>query len=148
MAATPPRLDELDARLLDLLRTNARLPIAQLAKELGVSRTHLYGRLTRLEGDGTVAGYTVRLGSSYSANRVRAHMMIKTEPRCRRPVEAHLASLREIHAVYAISGENDIIAMIEAEDGRQLNDVVDTVGALEGVLRTTTSVILDAKLER
>ena len=52
------RLDDIDERLLSLLRQDARQPIAQLAKELGVSRGHLYSRIARLEEDGIVAGYT------------------------------------------------------------------------------------------
>ncbi|SFG51778.1 transcriptional regulator, AsnC family [Novosphingobium sp. CF614] len=144
----PLRLDDIDERLLILLRDNAREPIAHLAKELGLSRNHIYSRLAKLEEDGVVAGYTVRLGNVYSASRVRAHMMIKTLPRFRREVEKALEKIQHIQAIYAISGEYDIIVMLEAEDGSQLNELIDDIGLLEGVERTTTSLLLATKLER
>ncbi|ARS26679.1 Lrp/AsnC family transcriptional regulator [Sphingomonas sp. KC8] len=141
-------LDDLDERLLGLLREDARQPIAQLAKELGISRGQLYSRLSRLEEAGVVAGYTVRLGTAFSSSRVRAHMMIKTLPRCRRDVEQALAKIALVTAIHAINGEYDIIAMLEAEDGSHLNDLIDDIGLLEGVERTTTSVILATKVDR
>jgi DNA-binding Lrp family transcriptional regulator len=141
-------LDDVDERLLTLLRDDARQTIAQLAKELGISRGAIYSRLARLEEGKVVAGYTVRLGNAFSASRIRAHMMIKTLPRFHREVEAALAAMPQVQAIHAISGEYDIIAMLEAEDSAQLNELIDEVGLLDGVERTTTSVILATKVER
>jgi DNA-binding Lrp family transcriptional regulator len=141
-------LDEVDERLLTLLRDDARQTIAQLAKELGISRGQIYSRLARLEEENVVAGYTVRLGNAFAASRVRAHMMIKTLPRFHREVEQALASFALVQAIHAISGDYDIIAMLEAEDGAQLNELIDEIGLLDGVERTTTSVILATKVER
>jgi DNA-binding Lrp family transcriptional regulator len=141
-------LDEIDERLLTLLRDDARQTIAQLAKELGISRGQIYSRLARLEEENVVAGYTVRLGRAFTGSRVRAHMMIKTLPRCHREVEQALAAIPLVQAIHAISGEYDIIAMLEAEDSAQLNELIDEIGLLEGVERTTTSVILVTKVER
>lgn len=148
MASGGVTLDEIDERLLTLLRDDARQTIAQLAKELGISRGQIYSRLARLEEDQVVAGYTVRLGHAFAASRVRAHMMIKTLPRYHREVEQALAGLSQVQAIHAISGEYDIIAMLEAEDSIQLNELIDDVGLLEGIERTTTSVILATKIER
>lgn len=141
-------LDEVDERLLSLLRDDARQTIAQLAKELGISRGAIYTRLARLEEEKVVAGYTVRLGNAFAASRIRAHMMLKTLPRFHREVEAALGTLPQVQAIHAISGEYDIIAMLEAEDSAQLNELIDEIGLLEGVERTTTSVILATKVER
>lgn len=148
MASGGVTLDEIDERLLTLLRDDARQTIAQLAKELGISRGQIYSRLARLEEERIVAGYTVRLGHAFAASRVRAHMMIKTMPRYHREVEQALAGLSQVQAIHAISGEYDIIAMLEAEDSIQLNELIDDVGLLEGIERTTTSVILATKIER
>ncbi len=148
MPQSAVNLDEIDERLLTLLRDDARQTIAQLAKELGISRGAIYSRLGRLEEEKIVAGYTVRLGNAFAASRVRAHMMIKTLPRFHREVEQALASFSLVQAIHAISGEYDIIAMLEAEDGAQLNELIDEIGLLDGVERTTTSVILATKVER
>jgi DNA-binding Lrp family transcriptional regulator len=115
---------------------------------LGISRGQIYSRLARLEEEQVVAGYTVRLGNAFVASRMRAHVMIKTLPRFHREVEQALAILPQVQSIHAISGEYDIIAMLETDDGSSLNELIDDIGLLEGVERTTTSVILATKLER
>lgn len=142
------RLDEIDRRLLALLRDDARQTIAQLSKELGISRGQIYSRLARLEEEQVVVGYTVRLGDAFTASRMRAHVMIKTLPRFHREVEIALASLPQVQSIHAISGEYDIIAMLETGGSNSLNELIDDIGLLEGVEKTTTSVILATKLER
>lgn len=148
MAHAGVTLDDVDERLLTLLRDDARQTIAQLAKELGISRGAIYSRLARFEDANIIAGYTVRLGKAFAASRVRAHMMIKTLPRYHREVETALGGFAQVQAVHAISGEYDIIAVLEAEDSAQLNELIDEIGLLQGVERTTTSVILATKVER
>lgn len=141
-------LDPLDENLLTLLRDDARQSIAQLAKALSISRGQVYARLDRLEKDNVIAGYTARLGTSFAQSRIRAHVMIKTMPRYHREVEQSLSQINQVQAIHAISGEYDIIAMLEAENGNSLNDLIDDIGLLEGVNLTMTSVILATKLER
>ncbi|MGL4808551.1 MAG: Lrp/AsnC family transcriptional regulator, partial [Giesbergeria sp.] len=58
-----PTLDETDRQLLSLLQTNARESTATLARQLGLARTTVVSRIARLERDGVVAGYGVRLGT-------------------------------------------------------------------------------------
>ena len=137
-----------DSRLLAHLREDARLPVSQLATLLDIPRAQVYARLERLEADGIIEGYTVRLGSAFSKTRMRAHVMIKTLPRQGQAAETGLAEIAEVSAIYAISGEYDIIALVEAADSVAMNDLLDRIGMLDGVERTTTSVILATKLER
>lgn len=141
-------LDAVDTQLLSHLRENSRLPVSQLATLLDIPRAQVYARVERLEADGVIEGYTVRLGEAFSKTRMRAHVMIKTLPRQGQEAEAGLAKIAEVSAVYAISGEYDIIAMVEAADSVAMNELLDRIGMLDGVERTTTSIILATKLER
>ena len=143
-----PELDPTDRKLMASLRENSRLPVSQLATMLDIPRTQVYARLQRLEAEGIIDGYTVRLGQAYSKSRLRAHVMIKTLPRLCQEVEVSLADISEISAIYAISGEYDIIVLVEAPDSIEMNELINRIGLLDGVERTTTSVILAAKLER
>ena len=143
-----PELDPVDRRLMAALRENSRLPVSQLAALLDIPRAQVYARLERLENAGIIDGYTVRLGQAWSKTRLRAHITIKTLPRLCQEVEQRLAEIPEISHIYAISGEYDIIVLVEAADSVEMNALVNRIGMLEGVERTTTSVILAAKLER
>ena len=140
--------ETVDQQLLALLRENARRNVSELATALGVSRSTIYNSIDRLEREGTILGYTVRLGDAYDRQLVHAHVMIKILPKATAATQEALATAPGISALYAIAGEYDLIALVEASDLDRLNDLLDWIGALDGVERTTSSVILSTKLQR
>lgn len=141
-------LDGLDHRLIALLREDARQPITSLAQGLGLSRASVYARMQRLERDGIIAGYTIRLGGDYDQRLIRAQVMMKVAPRLTQTLERKLMALPELIVIHAISGEYDMIAVIEAEGVAALNAVVDRIGLLDGVEKTTTSILMATKVVR
>ncbi len=138
----------MDLQLLAMLREDSRRPVSDLATALGVSRASVYAGIERLERDGTIAGYTVRLGADYDLRMIRAHMMIKVFPKVTAQTQEELAAMPEVTGLYAVSGQHDFIAIIEAPHVNRLNDVIDAIGMLEGVEKTTSSIILATKLQR
>ena len=76
MSNSATGLDELDHRLIELLRTNARLPVAKLAAQLGVSRATVTARMERLEQSGVIAGYTIVVPTQGRHDAVRAIAML------------------------------------------------------------------------
>lgn len=141
-------IDAADRKLITLLRQDARQPITSLAQAIGLSRASVYARLERLERDGVIAGYTVRLGADYDQRLIRAQIMLKVTPRLTQAVERRLIAMPELIALHAISGEWDMIVVVEAEGVSALNDVVDRIGLLDGVEKTTTSIIMATKMVR
>jgi DNA-binding Lrp family transcriptional regulator len=142
------RQEGLDRLLLARLRENARTPVSDLASQLGVSRSAIYASLARLEQDGTIEGFTVRLGNGHAVRTVRAHVMIKVAPKLRAETQDRLADMPALAGLYAIAGEHDFIAMIEAPSLERLNDVIDAIGMLDGVQHTSSAIILAAKVVR
>lgn len=141
-------VDETDRQLISLLRADARQPVTSLAHVLGLSRASVYARMQRLERDGIIAGYTIRLGARYDQRLIRAQVMLKVAPRLAQALERKLIGLPELVALHAISGEYDMIALVEAEGVAALNDVVDRIGLLDGVGKTTTSILMATKMVR
>jgi len=146
--STKMSIDAADRKLITLLRQDARQPITSLAQAIGLSRASVYARLERLERDGVIAGYTVRLGADYDQRLIRAQIMLKVTPRLTQAVERRLIAMPELIALHAISGEWDMIVVVEAEGVSALNDVVDRIGLLDGVEKTTTSIIMATKMVR
>ena len=140
--------DEIDSRLLILLRENSRRQVSALATALGVSRATVYSRIARLEKEGIVEGYTIRVGSEHDRKLVRAHVMIKLIPKLTRETVAALGQLHGVTALYSISGEHDLIAMIESANVGELDSLIDTIGLLDGVEKNTSSIILSTKFVR
>lgn len=135
-------MDDTDRALIALLRGNARLPVATLAKKLGVSRGTVQNRMAKLEKDGTIAGYTLRLRPDAESHRIRGIMTIATEGR---PVEHVLKVLRgdpSISALHTTNGRWDLVAEIRADTLEEFDQVLLRVGRVDGVSRSETSLLL------
>ncbi len=141
-------LDELDRRLLALLQANARESTAQLARRLGVARTTVLARLSRLERERVIAGYTVRLAADEEDRSVQAYVGIVTDPKQGREVTRRLALLPELRQLSSVSGEFDYIALLRAETTARLDELLDQIGEIDGVARTTSSVVLARRVDR
>ncbi|BCQ23400.1 Lrp/AsnC ligand binding domain-containing protein [Caballeronia sp. NK8] len=147
----PPRLDQLDdidRNLVALLQMDARESVANLARQLGVARTTVIARIARLEKNNVIAGYGVRLGQDVLDASIQAYVGIKLTPKYGRDLQKRFARMPEIQLLCAVSGEFDYVAWLRADSPDRLNDLLDEIGALEGVERTTTSIILARKIDR
>src|SRR5882724_12695599 len=108
------KLDATDQALLALLRENARAPTAELARQLGLSRTTVQARLERLQRRGVVLGYTVVVPDQLEATLVRAHVLITVSPRQSGVIEAALRKIPEVRTLHSVSGPFDLIAIVAA----------------------------------
>lgn len=141
-------MDDLDEHLLLKLRDNARAPVAELARALGLSRTTVQSRLARLERSGVIAGYAVRLAAVYEAGRVHAFVMLTVEPKQAAAVTQALKRLPGVRRLQSVSGPFDMIATVEAPGVAEMDAVLDEIGAVKGVERTNTSLVLSTKFDR
>ena len=137
-----------DEHLISLLKTDGRLPVAQIARELNVSRTAARARLDKLERSGVITGYSVRLGDQFLQGRVQALVMIKSLPLQRESITAELLKMQELASLYCISGAFDLVALISAQNVARLDEYIDQIGRLKGVEDTMSSVILSTKVDR
>lgn len=142
------KLTDTDQQLLSLLRENARASTAQIARRLGLSRTTVQSRLAKLERSGIIAGYAVRLAGAYEAGRVHAFVMLTVEPKQAAAVTAALKRMPGVRRLQSVSGPFDMIATVEAAGVADMDAVIDEIGAVKGVERTNTSLVLSTKFDR
>jgi len=142
------QLDPIDQKLVAALRRNGRASTAELARLLGRSRTTVQARMERLERAGVILGYTARLAPEREHGAVRAHVMVKVEPKQEAAVGAALRAMDEVRVLHTVTGAFDMIVMAAADTLGEIEGVIDRIGALKGVERTTSSIILSTKLER
>ncbi len=141
-------LSKEDEKLLALLQRDARASISDLARALSLSRATVQNRLQKLQDSGVIKSYTVELSDAYLADLVSAHVSIKVKQKLTARTNTELRQMPQISALYAISGEYDLIAIVQAQSTEQLSHLLDDIGNLEGVERTTSSVILETKFKR
>lgn len=141
-------MDDLDEHLLARLRENARAPVAELARALGLSRTTVQSRLAKLERNGTISGYAVKLAPAYEQGRVHAFVMLTVEPKQAAAVTAALKRMPAVRRLQSVSGPFDMIAAVEAAGVAEMDATIDEIGAVRGVERTNTSLVLSTKFDR
>ena len=141
-------LDALDRRLLTLLQAHARSSTAELARQLGVARTTVLARINRLEREGVITGYTVRLASTEPGRGVEAYVGLSVAPKSAGLVTQRLASFPELRQLCSVSGGFDYLALLHADSPARLDRLLDEMGAIEGVLKTTTAVVLARRIDR
>ena len=137
-----------DQELLSILRQNARMPISDIAKRLGVSRATAQARLVRLERESVIAGYTVVSGPAATANALFAIVLVELEAKRQIAVVAELRRMPEVVSCYTLSGQFDLYVRIRCRVAAELDSLIDAIAQIEGVRRTTSSVMLSRKFER
>jgi DNA-binding Lrp family transcriptional regulator len=141
------QIDETDKALLTLLEENARLPVATLARRLGLARTTVQARLERLETSGVIEGYTLRLGQNARAP-LRATVLVSIEPRSAPVVLSRLKSLPQVRRVHTTSGRFDLIVTLEAATTEALDETLDRIIGAKGVKSSESLIHLSTKLDR
>jgi len=142
------KLSEKDENMILLLRENGRISVSELARQLNVSRTAAQMRLQKLERNGVVEGYTVKLSAAHAQSRVRALVMIKFPPGNLKRLQQALADIPQISTVYSISGPFDLAVVVSAPSMPALDAVIDDIGCIEGIDDTMSSIILSTKIDR
>ena len=141
-------LDATDIALLALLRDDARAPTAELARKLGLSRTTVQSRMEKLQRRQVIVGYTVVVPDALEADLVRAHVLITLAPKRSGAIEVALRKITEVRVLHSVSGPFDLIAVVAAASIGELDALIDRIGGLDGVERTTSAIVLSTRIQR
>ena len=135
-------MDEIDQKLIAQLRQNSRVSIATLAARLKVARGTIKNRMERLESDGVIAGYTLRLRPDVQTDQIKAWMSIAVDGNRTREVIAALMGEMGIAVLVDTNGRWDLLAELRADDLQGLAQVLERVRLLKGISNTETSIHL------
>ena len=137
-------MDELDRKLLALLRTDSRTPAAALAGRLKVSRGTVQNRIARLQSQGVIQAFTVRTRPELEAQRVRAVMCIAIEGERSAAVVRRLKGFPAVHRIYTTNGRWDLVAELDVANLAEFSRALDDIRTVEGISMTETSILLAA----
>ena len=135
-------MDDIDRQLIALLRDNARASVASLAKTLRVARGTVQNRLARLQADGTIVGYTVRLKPQVEEHRIRALMSVAVEGNRSDAVIKAMRGDPAVGALYSTNGRWDIVAELRADSLEAFDRVLGRIRLIQGISNSETSLLL------
>ncbi len=137
-------MDELDRKLLALLRIDARAAASKLAADLKVSRGTVQNRIDRMLARGAIQGFTVRLRPDIEADRVRAVMCIEIKGERSGAVVKALRGLPEVAAIHTTNGRWDLVAELDTESLPTFSRTLDEIRRIEGIAATETNLLLSS----
>lgn len=135
-------MDDIDRQLIALLRDDARTSVVTLAKKLKVARATVQNRIAKLEADGTIVGYTLRLKPEAEQHRIRALTTIEVEGNHGEEVRRALRGNPNVVALHTTNGRWDLIAELRADNLEVFDRVLNTIRNIQGIANTETSILL------
>jgi DNA-binding Lrp family transcriptional regulator len=135
-------MDSTDRDLLSLLREAARTPVAALAKKLKVARGTVQNRLAKMEADGTIVGYTVKLKPQIDDQKIRALMTVAVEGNRTDEVLKALRGDPAVCALHTTNGRWDIVAELRTDSLEAVDRVLGRIRLIDGISNTETSLLL------
>jgi DNA-binding Lrp family transcriptional regulator len=136
-------VDDLDARLMDLLTAQPRIGVLELSRRLGVARGTAQARLDRLLARGVVSGFGPQIAPAALGFGVTAFVTLEIRQRYGHDaVAAHLGEIPEVLEAYTITGSGDLLCRIVARSNADLQRVIDQVVGYEGIVRASTIIAL------
>ncbi len=138
-------LDEVDIRLIAELRRDGRAALSELADRLGISRATVRSRMERLTLKGEIAGFTVLTRGDVAEAPVRGLMLIMIEGKGGEKVMARLAGIPAVMAVHSTNGKWSVIAEISTQTLIELDEVINRIRSIEGVITSETNLLLSTR---
>jgi DNA-binding Lrp family transcriptional regulator len=142
------KLASLDHTLIEMLSENSRTSTSELARSLGVSRATVKDHIEKLVNDGIIKGFTIQFNDSYESNQIESHVMIKADSKKSAAIFRNIKKINAVRSLQAVNGIYDFIAIIKTESTQVLDDTLDTIGEIDGIESTLSSIVLSTKFKR
>src|ERR1700756_1641878 len=140
-------IDELDARLIELLAAEPRVGVLEASRRLGVARGTVQARLDRLQARGVVTGYGPDIDPAALGHAVTAFVTLEIrQAGGHDPVAERLAAIPEVLEVHTITGAGDMLSRVVARSTAALQRVINAIVSAEGVVRSATLISLAAQV--
>ncbi|AFO57903.1 MULTISPECIES: Lrp/AsnC family transcriptional regulator [Natrinema] len=136
-------MDDLDRQILDILRRDSRTPYTEIADEVGTSEGTVRNRVERMMDDDVIERFTIstRTGNVQAMLEISVAVDVDTKG-----VSERMAEWDEVDFVWMVSGEQDVVLVVDAADTRGVNDLITKARDQEEVVSTKTRLILDEEL--
>lgn len=134
------QIDEIDAKLLSLLKQNSRATLGEIATQLGISKTAVKKRLERLVQQGVIKRFTIEYSLT---DEVKVLILVKVMPGHNVPeVAEKIYNMKMAESIYEVTGDYDIAVIARLPNINMVNDLIDRIRSVEGVATTNTHIVL------
>lgn len=137
-------IDEISLQILKILQEKARIPNVEVARQVGMAPSAVLERIRKLEKNGYIDGYEVRL----NPKRLKRDLIAFVTVHCRRPADAsevgrYLSGLNAVQEVHHVAGSDGLLTKVRVRDTEELGRLIrEELSADERIAETTTTVVM------
>jgi DNA-binding Lrp family transcriptional regulator len=136
-------MDDLDRQILTILRRDARTPYTEIADRVGTSEGTVRNRVEQLVEEGIIERFTVATSTGNVRSMIEIGVDVNVDTAA---VADRMIEWREVDFVWQVSGEADVVLVVDAADTEQVNELITRARELDEVVSTKTRLILDERL--
>lgn len=141
-------LDEVDRKILGLLKGDARMQFAEIGKKVSLSAPAVHARVKKMEAAGVITRYTVDINPTSVDRSLCAFIRIQRNKGLSQTIADAFLKIKQIEECHAVAGEDCLIVKLRVESSLELAKILDQVRSIEGIDRTVTAVVLETHFER
>jgi len=131
-----PKLDEVDQKIIERLRKNARTTFVDIGKALGVSDATVYNRVKRLLEVGVIKRFTIDVDQAAIGPFAHGFIMVNVKPGSVKEVSKQLVEIEKISKIYEVHGSEDLIVKVGAKNLGKVRSVILKVRGIPDVVQT------------
>ncbi len=140
-------LDETSKKILENLLVNGRLSARQISIQMGISTVTALSRIKKMEKDKVITGYSARLDDEKLGYTLTAVIEVVAKKNRLVAIEDRIASIRNVCAVYDITGSTDTLIVAKFKNREGLSSFVKGLSSIANVENTITHIVLNTVKE-
>ncbi|HUV35158.1 MAG TPA: Lrp/AsnC family transcriptional regulator [Candidatus Desulfaltia sp.] len=143
-------MDDTDRTILRMLKEDARVSLAQISREVGLSSPSIKDRIDKLEAEGVILGYRPVLEYGKLGLGLTGFVGVMLDPQrcCDEDIVRDLETVEGVVEGWFTDGEEDMLLMVRAADPPSLMETVNRIRSIQGVYRTRTVITLANPIKR
>ena len=137
-------LDETDRTILRMLKEDARVSLAHISREVGLSSPSIKDRIEKMEAEGVILGYRPVLDYGKLGLGLTGFVGVNLDPQrcCDEDIVRDIRAVEGVVEGWFTDGDEDMMLMVRAADPASLMDTVNMIRSIPGVYRTRTVITL------
>ena len=138
-------MDDLDQKILTVLRRNGRASYSDIAAKLRVTRATIRARVEKLEARGEISGYTALVRADMAQMPIRALTMLFIQGHGTEKIVARLNGMSAVQYIHSTNGNWDLVLEIGTQTLHELDQILAQIRRIEGVVKSETSILLTTR---
>ena len=133
-------LDETDRQIIRILKEDGRAGYSDIGKKIDLSEGAVRKRIKTLLDSGVIRKFTAKIGVAEGSEAIT---LLSTNPSFpTQEVSERIRKIPNVETLYEVTGEYDIVAVISGISVVEVNECIEKIRRVDGIMKTNTMIVL------